>query len=425
MIAEGHAAAGRSLAGRRLVVFMTRGVTLADWRRIGMLDRELALYRRLVEAGLSVTLISEGSGPEERAVARELAPIRVACNHRSLPGWVYRRLWPWLHRRVLAECDVIKTNQTDGGDAARRAARRFGKPLVARCGYMLSDFRARRFGQHDRRTVRARQLETRLFADAARVQVTTPAMARDLQSRAAPLGPALADRLRIVPNYVDTARFCPTPPATPPAGRDDIDEVDVVFVGRNSPQKNLPALLRAVADLPVRVLLIGTGTAEDLPPAHRALLPREAAAPDPVSMGAEGSDEIETKSKTPGGARIQWAGQVPHAALPAALRRGRVFVMPSLYEGHPKALIEAMACGLAVVAADRPGLAEVVEHERTGLLCEPTPEALCAAIGRLLQDPALRQRLGAAARSAAVQRYSLDRVLELETAVLQEAIEHG
>ena len=388
------------LSGRRLVVFMTRGVTLADWRRIGMLERELALYRRLIDAGLAVTLVSDGAGDEEREVARSIAPIEVVGHDPGLGGG-----WGgWRDRRRWGGVDVIKTNQSDGGDAARRLARRLGKPWVARCGYMLSEFRARRFGEHDRRTRAARRLERRLFREATRVQVTTPAMARGLEARFGGGGSGLADRLRVVPNYVDTDAFCPAAAeegregGERQGGRGGREPVDLVFVGRDSVQKNLPALLEAIAGLEVRALLIGTGRRGE-PPA--------------------------TAGRVADGPTCEWAGQVAHDQLPAALRRARVFVMPSLYEGHPKALIEAMACGLAVVASDRPGLAEVVEQERTGLLCEPTPAGLRLAIRRLLEDEALRARLGAAAREEAVQRYSLERIVELEAAVLREAIAHG
>ncbi len=178
----------------------------------------------------------------------------------------------------------------------------------------------------------------------------------------------------------------------------------MVFVGRDSKQKNLPALLEAAAPESWRVLLIGTGEA------------------DTSANAAQGQWGREIEG---GRARVQRVGQVPHAALPAVLRRGRVYVMASWYEGHPKSLIEAMACGMAVVASDRPGVAEVVQHGVTGLLCEPTPTALRAAIARLLGDPALRERLGRAARVAAVERYSLERIVTLETAVLEEAIGHG
>ncbi len=196
------------MRGGHLIVFLTRGVTLADWRRIGMLDRELAIYRRLIESGWRVTLMSFGAGAQEAEVAKAIKPIGVCFNDRGQSAWRYRRGWLRQHGEMLRTGDVIKTNQTDGGDAARRAARQLKKPLVARCGYMLSEFRGRRFGARDRRTRAARRLEDRLFTAAARVQVTTEAMAADVAR------PGI--RPGVQPTAAGGAQLCRNPAVLPP-----------------------------------------------------------------------------------------------------------------------------------------------------------------------------------------------------------------
>jgi glycosyltransferase involved in cell wall biosynthesis len=81
------------------------------------------------------------------------------------------------------------------------------------------------------------------------------------------------------------------------------------------------------------------------------------------------------------------------------------FVLPSRHEGYPMALLEAMAAGCAVVASRVGGVPEAVEDGRSGLLVEPeAPAALARAVAALLDDPALRGRLGEAARRHALTR---------------------
>jgi len=82
--------------------------------------------------------------------------------------------------------------------------------------------------------------------------------------------------------------------------------------------------------------------------------------------------------------------------------------VPSLYEGFSLPAIEAMSCGVPVVATTGGALPEVVGvSEETGLLVEPdNPEALVVAIGRLLDDEQLRARLGAAGRTRVMERFT-------------------
>lgn len=373
------------IAGKHIVLFMTRGVALDDWRRIGMLNRELALYRRLVEAGMRVSFVT-GGGSDDVALAEEIAPIEVCCNRWNLPGWLYAAALPWLHRKTLRDCDVIKTNQTDGGLAALRAARWWGKPLIARCGYMRSLNHARRYGIDERRTRSARLLERRLFKAAKLVQVTTIEMKSEIGDR---LGSAIGQRVRVVPNYVDVIFFRPCHETERPSS------TDLIFIGRFDREKNLPALLEAVRDLPIRLVMIGGGGA------GRAGL-------EPVVEG--------------GCVQVEWWGQVPHDRLPGALCGAKIFVLPSHYEGHPKALIEAMACGLPVIVSDRPGLRELVRHGQTGYVCGVEAIQIRAAVEAVLGDRRLRERLGTAARVFAEKHFSLNRVFELEVAVLEEAM---
>ena len=90
------------------------------------------------------------------------------------------------------------------------------------------------------------------------------------------------------------------------------------------------------------------------------------------------------------------------------LAAGDVFVMPSLSEGLPLALIEAMATGLAIVASDVGGIPEVVARGREAVLVPAaSPTALAAAIRALLDDPVRRAALGAAAQRRAHRDFSV------------------
>ena len=103
-----------------------------------------------------------------------------------------------------------------------------------------------------------------------------------------------------------------------------------------------------------------------------------------------------------------------------------VAVVPSLYEGFSLPAIEAMSCGVAVVATTGGALPEVVGTSgETGLLVPPNdPGALAGAIARLLDDPELRARLGAAGRDRVINRFTWQ-VTAAGTAACYQALLDG
>lgn len=108
------------------------------------------------------------------------------------------------------------------------------------------------------------------------------------------------------------------------------------------------------------------------------------------------------------GERLRFLGH--RSDVPELLAAADVFVFPSLYEGLGGALIEAMALELPVVASNIPALTEVVDDGVTGIVTEPgDAEGLASSVRRLLDDQALRTRLGTAARKRFDERFSLER----------------
>lgn len=357
-----------------LVLFFTSGVSLQKWDELGMFAREVALYQRLQRHGVEVTFVTYGDARDLQYGVR-LPGIRICCNRWGLPRHVYERLVPLLHLRALRCAHLYKTNQVPGAPAALLSSRLYAKPLIARCGYMWSEFMQRRHGPDATATRRSQAMEWQLFGGADRVVVTTDAMRQSIVQRQ----PWLANRTRVVPNYVDTELFSPGDP------RDVIPD-HLCYIGRlDEAQKNLPALVEAVGDLDVTLDLIGEGPLQSALEAEAARNPR-----------------------------LRLLGGLPHGALPGQLRRAAAFVLPSHYEGHPKTLIEAMACGVPIVTTDVPGIRELIRDGDTGALCSPDADALRTRITAVLSDAELRARIGQRARAFAVKHYSLDRIVQME-----------
>lgn len=213
-------------------------------------------------------------------------------------------------------------------------------------------------------------------------------------------GGQFADKVEVVHCGVDTDRF---------TASSNLDEGPfvVVCVGTLHEVKGQRYLIEAVALLAARgveveVTFVGDG--ED-----RALLETRAR-----ELGVLG--------------QLRFTGLVDRESVIAELRKASVVVAPSVptsggkREGIPVVLMEAMSSGKPVVASRLSGIPELVEDEVSGLLVGPgDPEAIAGAISRLRADPALRLRLGQAARARVIAdfdvRRNARRVLDLVDAV--------
>ncbi len=193
--------------------------------------------------------------------------------------------------------------------------------------------------------------------------------------------------LSVIPSVVDLERFRPgLDPGNLRATLDLAGKRVVVFTGRLVPHKGVDVLLDVLALLPkdVVLLLIGAG------PRLSGLRSR-----------ARRLDIAD---------RVRFCSNVSDVDLPLYLALGNVFVFPSenRLEGFGLAVAEALAAGLPVVTADMPGVREVIEPGVEGLLAEPLiADDVAEKVRRLLDDPALARRMGAAGRLRAVQRYGL------------------
>ncbi len=193
----------------------------------------------------------------------------------------------------------------------------------------------------------------------------------------------------LLPHGVDLDRFHPgfirahtSPPNAP---------LRILSVGRFVEKKGFSVLLNALAVTTIAhtLTLIGSGTERE----------RLEQLIDSLDLNA----------------RVQFAGSATHDQLPDAYREADVVAVPSIIDsnndrdGLPNVVLEAMASGCALVASRVAAVPSAIDHERNGILVEPeNVEALARALDQLASDPALRQRLGSAARDTACERFALE-----------------
>ncbi|NLH49881.1 MAG: glycosyltransferase family 4 protein [Myxococcales bacterium] len=357
-----------------LGVLLNSGDSLAVMKREGQEDRFVRSYLGRYAASFDrVYVFSYGDD--------RLRPYPNAVFVPGRPRWkgpLYAALAPFLHAATFRRLALLRVMQTGAALPAVLARLLYGVPFVATYGYRYGDFmrvKGRRlYGWYLDR------LERLTFRLAARVIVTTPALQAHVARFATP------EKIALLPNGVELDRFCPG------ERQESAAKKTLLFVGRLTAQKKLPLLIEALAPLRDRVRLICVGAGEEETAWRR--------------LAAEHGVEVD------------WRGVVPNEQLPEIYRRADLFVLPSRVEGHPKALLEAMASGLPCLGAAAPGIRDVLTHDVDGWLAEPDRDAWRKAVERLLDDPATARRLGDEARRTALSRYDLKAVLDREIELL-------
>lgn len=213
------------------------------------------------------------------------------------------------------------------------------------------------------------------------------AVSQEIRTRLQSLG-FPKKRIVAIANGVDTRRFYPSQLPT---------QQSLVFVGRLVAEKGLFDLLRAVSLL-----------ARDFPDLR-------------LSLAGEGDERSKLADFA---AELGIIGQVvflgKRTDVADVLREASIYVQPSLSEGLPNSLLEAMACGIPVVVTRVGGMPDVVEDTVHGLVVEPgQPEELAAALKRLLSDPERAQRMGVAGAMKIEKDFSLGAIADRMLAVYE------
>lgn len=327
-----------------------------------------------------VGVVHVAAGPAARVPKDELLPhmgefadVLAAEWAADPPDVVHGHFW----MSGLAALDAVAALPTDAL-----------RPPVLQTFHALGSVKRRHQGGADTSPEARAWLEPRVGQRANMVIATCPDEVVELRALGVP-----ARRIEIAPCGVDLDRFRTSGPEDPRGASRRI-----LSIGRLVPRKGVDLVIRALA----QTVAAGLDDVEL------------------VVVGSSGTDgerdpEIERLSRLAAELgvldHVVFRGQVPRATMPALLRSADVVVCAPWYEPFGIVPLEAMACGVPVIAAAVGGLADTVVGGVTGTHVPPRdPEAIAAALIELLPDEARRRAYGAAGRARVEARYSWDRV---------------
>lgn len=313
----------------------------------------------------------------------DLAEFAIMCS----AGFPEPRTFSWRVRRLLAAragaFDVVHDNQTFGRSLL--GVMSDGWPLLGTCHHPITVDRALDLAHAGswRRQITLRRwygflgMQKRVARRMARILTVSESSKRDIATQ---MGVA-EDRLVVVPIGADQDRFRPLGGVARVRGR------IMTTASSDLPMKGMLPLLEALAKLRT-----------ERPEAHLVVVGR---------LRPDSPAEASIERLGLGGA-VSFAPAVSDERLVELYAQAEVAVVPSLYEGFSLPAVEAMSCGVPLVATTGGALGEVVGVDGvSGILVAPgDPGALASGIDRVLDDPVLAARLGDAGRRRALERFT-------------------
>jgi len=326
--------------------------------------------RALREAGYMLREIPMARVPNPRAVTQ-------------LAGWARRDA-----------IDILHLHSAKAGYLGRTAAYSAGVPAI----YTPHAFPFQR--TTDALRPLYRRIERKLAGQTARIICVSEGEREEALLAGLP-----EEKLTVISNGIDLTRWAPPSPEERAAARRALGitgkEIIIGALARLTPQKGIDLLVQATEDLAqdfpdMRILIWGDG------PQRNALI------------------ALARRLRLP---CVQFVGETRDPARAYAAMD--VFCSPSRWEGCPYAVLEAMACGLPVVASDVAGHSDLIEDGESGVLCESElPGPLAGALRVPLADEDVRAAFGAAARRR-VEAFTIERMVEATAVVYREVMENN
>lgn len=355
---------------------MNERSSLEIWDKFGMLKREIKLYNLLAKEFKKIIIFSYGGRKDLSYSGFFEKNVEIVQKNVPIPDVVYELLIPLVHFKKIKQCHILKTNQNAGAIAPSLVKLFFPKKkFIVRSGYIGSELAKRlKFPWYAKIYFEIAQLFSYLICDQAFIPTQFNA---DILLKKYPF---LKNKLIIMNNFVDTELFKKNPKEI---------KYDIIYQARLDKDKNHIAILQATKGLGLRILFIG--------------------------QGKERESLLEFSKKN--NLQVEFIDKIPHNQLPDYYNQSKICVFPSLHEGNPKALLEAMGCSMSVVACDVVGVNNIIENGKNGLISKPESQLIKTNVIKLLNDDDLRKRLGDEARKFVLENYSLDILLKKEAGI--------
>lgn len=319
----------------KVIIFFTYGISLKDWKDTGLLDREIRLYEYLIENfNLDITFVTFGNQYDEEILDNEnikVVPIyKYFKKSKNTLFEVFKSvLYPIrLKNKISFQNNVLKTNQLWGAWIPIVVKIVYKTPLIVRTGYDLITFKQK----ENKSKFKIKLYKFLTYAGlkySDNYIVTSEADKIFLKETFR----KHTEKITVVPNWVET-KF---------TSNKKRFEDKIVSVGRLEKQKNFKHLIAAFGNENIVLDIYGDGSEKE----------------NLISFSEE-----KTLS-------VNFHGNIENIKLRETLTQYKYFCTSTMFEGNPKAILEAMAAGCVVIAPNVLGVNTIIKNEKNGFLYDP------------------------------------------------------
>ena len=345
----------------KLTLFFTYETSLDIWKKKGLLNRELKIYEELIKKhDIQIQLLTYGNNSDYQWVKDfkgiTVLPVysRISFSKLKIVRFLQSLLIPWKFRKELTNQNIFKTNQMFGSWVAVLSKLMFKKPLIVRCGYEIYNH----YHKIQNKPFTTITLTWLMSLFAYKLADTIHVATKEDLNVVTKSFWVPASKIEVRPNWIDINNF-------KLLKNNNRSTKTVLFVGRLEKEKNIFMLLDALFKTGLHLDIVGEGSLKSKIQIH--------------------ADKL--------GVKVKFLGSIPNNEIAEKYNSYVVYVLCSIYEGNPKTLLEAMACGCAVIGTDVPGIRSIISHKKNGLLIDNRPSSLRESILKILSDNKLRDTL--------------------------------
>ncbi len=369
-----------------LLLTFSLNISLKIWDEIGILDREIQLYKRLSEEGFDVTFLTYGTksdfGYSNLLDKIKVIPIKFLLKRKKM-NFFRILFFPIQNYNLFKNSKIIKTNQMHGSWITWILKILFRKKLIIRCGYELY-----KSTLHEHKNLKTHRITKLRLAFLYLIEfisykiadhiIMTNDFEKNFIIQHFKINPT---KIKVIPNFINIDIFRPL--------NIKKKRKSVLFIGRLNEYKNLDNLIEAFTHLKSYSL-------------------------DIVGIGELKKKLTEKVKKLNLQSRIKFLGTLPNKKLPELINKHEIFILVSNMEGNPKVLLEAMSCGIACIGSDIPGINQIINHKRNGYLCGLDSKSIAEGIKNVNENDEFMKDLGKNARNDIIHYYDLQKILKQE-----------